>query len=151
MCPAAADQAWRAAVLNQAPADECVGNAHGNLARVHELVERHPELATAPATWGETPIQAAAQMGLRDLTEFLLERGAPLDVFTAAALGRADDVRRLLREDPTLARRRGVHELPAMYFAAVGGSLPAAEALLAAGAGVTKAPKAATAPGTGQP
>ncbi|MEM6314898.1 MAG: ankyrin repeat domain-containing protein [Planctomycetota bacterium] len=37
-----------------------------------------------------------------DVAEFLLERGARLHIFSALALGRADDVRRLVQADPSL-------------------------------------------------
>ena len=121
---------------SQAVVDECVGNAHGNLARVRELVELHPGLVNARATWKETPIEAAAQMGNRPLMEFLVEHGAPVDFFTACALGLTAAVRRELEARPERARDRGVHELASLYFAAIGGHPDIAELLLAAGAGV---------------
>jgi ankyrin repeat protein len=42
-----------------------------------------------------------------DLTEYLIERGATVDVHAAAKLGRLDRLKELLREDPALARARG--------------------------------------------
>ena len=129
--------------LDQALVDECVGNAHGNLERVRDLVDAHPELVTARATWDETPIQAATQMGDRAIIEFLLERGAPLDFLTACVLGREDLVRDQLALDPSRATERGVHGLAPLYFAAIGGSLAVAELLLAAGAGVDERAEAA--------
>ena len=125
-----------AAELSQGVIDECVGNAHGNLARVRELVELHPGLVNARATWNETPIEAAAQMGNRPLIEFLVERGAPVDFFTACVLGLTADVRRELEARPERACERGVHELASLYLAAIGGHPEVAELLLAAGAGV---------------
>jgi ankyrin repeat protein len=122
--------------LTQAVVDECVGNAHGNLARVRELVDLHPEVVTANATWKETPIEAATQMGNLPIIDFLLERGAPVDFFTACVLGRDDQVKAELAERPGLATSRGVHELPSLYFAAIGGHPQLAELLLAGGAGV---------------
>jgi len=62
--------------LAQAVIDECVGNAHGNLARVTELVEQNPGVVNARATWNETPIEAATQMANRPMIDFLVERGA---------------------------------------------------------------------------
>jgi uncharacterized protein len=121
---------------DQALVDECVGNAHGNLERVRELVDAHPELVGARASWNETPVEAAAQTGDRAIIGFLLEKGAPLDFLTSCVLGREDDVRERLAADPTLARIRGVHGLAPLYFAAVGGSVAVAELLLAGGAGV---------------
>ena len=122
--------------IPQAVVDDCVGNAHGNLARVRELVEQHPEVVNARAAWNETPIEAATQMGHRPIIDFLIERGAPVDFFTACVLGDADRVRADLAADPGCARVRGIHDLPSLYFAAIGGSRPVAELLLASGAGV---------------
>jgi len=117
--------------------DELVGNAHGNLARVKELLAEHPDLVNARATWNETAIEAAAQMGNRAIIDFLVERGAPVDFFTALVLGRVDGV------SPQLASSRGVHDLPALYFAAIGGNVTAAERVLAAGADVNANAEAA--------
>ena len=112
---------------DQATIDDLVGNAHGNAARVREILEEHPELVNGVATWQETPIQAAAQMGNRAILEMLLGLGAPLDCYTAAALGRAGEVREFLASQPVLATGTGVHGLPALYFAAVGNSVETAE------------------------
>lgn len=122
--------------MDQGIVDELVGNAHGNLARVREILEEHPELISAAATWKETPIEAATQMGSRAIIEYLIGLGAPVDFFTALVIARLDRIRADLHANPELARSRGVHELPALYFAAIGGSVPAAEMLLAVGADV---------------
>jgi ankyrin repeat protein len=129
--------------LDPALVEECVGNAHGNFQRVRELVERHPELARARAPWHETAIQAATQMGRRDIIEYLASRGAPVDFFTACVLGRTDQVLAELDADPQRGRGRGVHELPALYFAGIGGQLEVAELLLRHGADVNDSASAA--------
>jgi ankyrin repeat protein len=92
--------------------DELVGSAHGNLARVQEILAEHPQLVNASARWGETPIEAAAQMGREDIVAFLLERGAPLDICTAAMLGRVQDLRQALRADPGELEARGAQGIP---------------------------------------
>ena len=125
------------AQATQAVVDELVGNAHGNLERVEELLEAHPELLNAKATWNETPIEAATQMGNRAIIEFLIARGAPVDFFTGLVLGRVDEV------TPDRANSRGIHDLPALYFAAIGGSIQVAQALLEAGADVNARSQAA--------
>jgi hypothetical protein len=51
-------------------------------------------------------------------------------------LGNTDLVRSELAADPGLARARGVHDLPALYFAAIGRQPVVAELLLEAGADV---------------
>jgi hypothetical protein len=129
--------------MDQAIVDELVGNAHGNLGRVQEILTRYPDLINATATWKESPVEAATQMGNRPLIRYLVEKGAPVDFFTALALAQLHRVGAELRANPKLARARGVHELPALYFAAIGGSVPAAQMLFEAGADVNEKAEAA--------
>ncbi|MDX1493638.1 MAG: ankyrin repeat domain-containing protein [Longimicrobiales bacterium] len=55
----------------------------------------------ARAPWGHTALQWAANMNARQAAARLLQRGAPLDLWSAAALGRSDDVRTLLEAEAT--------------------------------------------------
>jgi ankyrin repeat protein len=116
--------------------EELVGNAHGNLARVRELLDLNPAALNLRAPWNETAIEAAAQMGNKSILELLIERGAPVDFFTACVLGRMEDVQAELEADPSRVNARGVHDLPALYFAAIGGDRAIAELLLEGGADV---------------
>lgn len=122
--------------LTQAIIDEFVGVSHGDAARVEEMLAEHPELATVDASWVETPIQAAAQMANRQIMEMLLAHGAPLDICTASALGMADKVEEMLKQEPGLRSATGAHGIPVMYFPVVGGYKDIAETLLAQGANV---------------
>ena len=83
---------------------EFVGQAHGNLDRVKELLGQEPGLVSAANDWGggdwETALGAAAHMGRRDIAEFLLENGARIDLFAAAMLGHLDAVRAILSARP---------------------------------------------------
>jgi ankyrin repeat protein len=116
--------------------EEFVGNTHGNFARVNELWEGQPELLNVPAPWNETAIQAAAQMGNVPIMNYLIDRGAPVDIFTAAVLGMRDQVEAFVETDPGLVRAAGVHGFPLLYFPVVGGQREIAEYLLARGAEV---------------
>jgi len=120
--------------------DELVGNAHGNFARVKELLEANPELLNGKASWNETPIEAATQMGNKQIIDYLVDRGAPVDFFTALVLGQSEDIDR----HPELVKTRGIHDLGSLYFAAIGGDVATAKKLIEAGAGVNDhAPAAA--------
>ena len=130
-------------MTGQALVDELVGNAHGNLARVKEILEEHPELINVAAVWKETPVEAATQMGNRAIIDYLVAAGAPVDFFTALVLAQTDRVRADLQAKPELAQARGVHDLPVLYFAAIGGSVAAADMLLTAGAEVNAKAEAA--------
>lgn len=123
-------------MAEQSVIDDFVNQAHGNLTKVRAMLKADPSLATAKATWGELPIEAAAQMGHRPIAELLLKNGSPLDIFTAAALARIMDVRKFVKSDPSVTQAKGVHGLPLMYFAAIGGDTKLAAYLEKHGAGV---------------
>jgi ankyrin repeat protein len=81
------------------------------------------------ADW--SPVHFAVLQPKRDLVRLLINRGAEMDIFAAAALGRADVVRRQLRDDPRLVASRGPDGATPLHFA---GSPSVAKMLLAAGA-----------------
>lgn len=104
---------------------EFVGNAHGNLERVKELLAQEPALVNATWDWGggdfETALGAASHMGRRDIATFLLERGARLDLFAAAMLGKLDIVRTALEAFPQAIHTPGPHGIPLITHAEAGG------------------------------
>src|SRR5215216_3839694 len=116
--------------------DEMVVASHHDLPRVQEMLAENPALLNENATWIETPIQAAAHVGNRLIAEYLLEQGAPLDICTAAMLGRIDDVKALLAEAPELSGATGAHNIPLMFFAALSDNTDIAQTLYDADADV---------------
>jgi hypothetical protein len=114
---------------------EFVGNAHGDLNRVRELLAQEPALVNASWDWGggdwETGLGAAAHMGRKDIANFLLENGARLDLFAAAMLGRLEIVRATLETYPEALQVPGPHGIPLPAHAQAGGdeALPVYEYL----------------------
>jgi hypothetical protein len=104
---------------------EVVYVAHGNLARLKELVSGRPALARATWDWGfgdwESPIDAASHMGNRPIAEFLLANGARPTLFTAAMLGNLPAVKAFLEAVPGAQRTRGPHGLTLLQHARAGG------------------------------
>jgi hypothetical protein len=104
---------------------EFVGNAHGDLNRVKELLEREPALVNACWDWGggdfETALGAAAHMGAKDIANYLLEHGARLDIFAAAMLGKLKIVKAALKEYPNAKDILGPHDIPLIVHAEQGG------------------------------
>lgn len=104
---------------------EFVGNAHGDLNRVKELLAREPALINATWDWGggdfETGLGAASHMGRRDIAEFLLAQGARLDLFAAAMLGKLDVVKAVLSAFPEAIDTPGPHGIPLIAHAKAGG------------------------------
>lgn len=102
-----------------------VGNAHGDLDRVKELLAQQPGLINACWDWGggdfETALGAASHMGRRNIAEFLLTNGARLDLFAAAMLGKIDIVRAVLKNFPDAIHIPGPHGIPLIAHATAGG------------------------------
>lgn len=128
--------------LPQQLINETVIAAHHDLDKVRANLAEHPGLLNASAEWNETPVQAAAHVGNRAIAEFLLQQGAPLDICTAAMLGRTDAVRAMLEADPNAKDAVGAHNLPLMLFPVAGGQPEIAELVYAAGASVNAQPGA---------
>ena len=102
-----------------------VGQAHRSLENVMKLVEETPLLANASWDWGggdfETPLQAAAHTGGHEIAEYLLGKGARLDVFAAAMLGQLDFVKATLTSFPKAHEIPGPHGFTLLHCARQGG------------------------------
>jgi ankyrin repeat protein len=96
-------------------ADRRLANATGDyeksplhLAAEHDHVETARALVAAGASlaartsWGMTPLQWAANMGSRGVAEVLVAAGASLDLWSAAGLGRLDEVKSFWATETTL-------------------------------------------------
>jgi hypothetical protein len=134
--PAAPDSATRKAPKPPPLPDdmvrEFVGAAHGNLTRTREMLDAEPGLLNATWDWKagdfETALGGAGHMGRRDIAEFLIARGARVDLFVAAMLGQLDIVRAMLAAYPALAQSKGPHGITLIAHAEAGG-VDAAEVL----------------------
>jgi len=108
---------------------EIVTVAHGNLARVKELVTARPALARASWDWGfgdwETPIDAASHVGNRPIAELLIANGARPTIFTAVMLGQLAVVKGQIDASAGLQRTRGPHGLTFVAHARAGGAAAA--------------------------
>ncbi len=101
-----------------------VGNAHGSLERVQELLQQEPALLNAAWDWGggdwETALGAASHMGRRDIALYLLGRGARMDIFAAAMLGYREIVQAILAAMPEARTAPGPHGIPLLNHARAG-------------------------------
>lgn len=104
---------------------EVVGASHGNEAKVKALITANPALVNAWWDWGfgdwESPLGAASHVGNRPIAEFLLERGARIDIFAAAMLGHTDVVKAFVVAQPGIQRSWGPHGITLYMHAKVGG------------------------------
>jgi hypothetical protein len=106
---------------------EMVIAAHGNLARVKELLSLWPTLATAPIDWGygdwEDALGAASHVGRREIADLLIANGARPTLFSAAMLGQLDVVKAMIAASPGVERVHGAHSITLLRHAMAGGAL----------------------------
>ncbi len=99
--------------------------AHSELDMVKTLLDKQPALVNSFMDWGagdwESGLGGASHMGRRDIAEYLLERGARIDIFCAAMLGHLDTVKQLITAHPKLIDAKGPHGFTLHWHAKVGG------------------------------
>jgi ankyrin repeat protein len=105
----------------------------GELGKVRALLSENFLLASQRLANGESPLMAALYRGHHDIVDALIEAGAEIDVFAAAATGRVDDLRRALEHEAAVNARAYDGWTP-LHLASFFGHLEAARILLDAGA-----------------
>ena len=108
----------------------------GDLAPALALLEQDAALAQARDTDGVALLMKAIYFGRAQIVDLLIERGAEVDIFAAAALGKVERLRALIQADPQLVRAYSPDGWTALHLAAHFGQREAVETLLAAGASV---------------
>jgi len=113
------------AALETTLVEEFVRVAHSDLDRTRELLEEEPGLVNASWDWGggdfETALGSASHMGRKDIANYLLEKGARLDLFAAAMLGKLDIVKATLESFPDAINTPGPHGIPLIAHVKAGG------------------------------
>ena len=105
--------------------NQFVQDAHGDFDSVKKLLEKEPALVNSCWDWGggdwETGLGAAAHMGRKDIAEFLLNKGARIDLFAAAMLGKLEIVQAVVNDNPAVVNEKGPHGIALMVHAKKGG------------------------------
>lgn len=104
--------------------------------QVRQLVEANPALFGAVSPMGVSPVLFATYYQKHDVAHVLIEAGAPLDVFEAAATGQVEKLRALLDKNPLLVNAVGADGFSPLGLSAFFGRDEVAAELLARGADV---------------
>ena len=116
--------------------DIIAASVGGNLQQVTALLDTEPDLVTATNMFGSSAIHAAHYSGHPGIVNLLFARGRTLDVFLAAELGMANELRTQLDRDASLASQVSGSGASALHGACYWGSVAAAKLLLERGADV---------------
>lgn len=108
----------------------------GDTAQTRALLEHDATLAQTSDTDGVALLMKAIYFGRAQIADLLIERGAEVDIFAAAALGNVEHLGALIQADPQLVRAYSPDGWTALHLAAHFGQCEAVETLLAAGASV---------------
>lgn len=130
--------------LDKKVVQEFVSAGHSKLEKVKELLEEYPTLINAAHDWKfgdfETALGAASHMGHKELAQYLIDRGAQANIFTAALFGRIDIIKSMLDYFPNTLHAKGPHGFTLLHHAQRGGddANEVAEYLVSLGAKETK-------------
>jgi hypothetical protein len=98
-----------------------VGAGHRDLAKVQSMLADHPNLIYGKYDWGngdfESAIEGSGHVGNRPITEYLIENGARVSLFTLASLGKTDLVKPVLEAYPKLIFANGPHGFTLLHHA----------------------------------
>jgi hypothetical protein len=116
---------WKKPQINRAMIQDFVIYAHSDLDMTKKLLEKEPMLINSFMDWGagdwESALGGASHMGRRDIVEFLLEKGARIDIFCATMMGQFEAVKSFLTLQPHLIDSRGPHGFTLHFHAQLAG------------------------------
>ena len=103
----------------------------GDLERVKGCLAKDPKQIDLVDTKGQTVLARAARSGKQEVVEFLLDMGAPEDIYGATIVGHVDKVAAFLKQDKKLVNARDSGGKAPLHWAALYGQKKVMELLLA--------------------
>lgn len=108
----------------------------GDAERVRRLLDGHPDLVAGSGQNGDTPLLLATYYHADEIIRMLVQRGAPVSLFEAAAIGDVQRARQMLDDQPELVASFSHDGWTPLHLAAHFGQLAIVDLLLARGAEV---------------
>ena len=122
--------------------EEFVKAGHNDLDRVKTILTEYPNIISARHHWGsgdyEEAIEGASHVVNKEIAQYLLSKGARLNIFTMATLGMESGLIEILSSNPPLINSVGPHGFTLLHNARVGKSAEIESYLLKNGLRETK-------------
>lgn len=104
---------------------EFVLAGHFNLDKVKNMLNDYPNLIYSRYDWGngdfEEAIEGAGHKGNKEVANYLIEKGARVNLFVLTMLGKTSLVKPTLEAYPNLISSKGPHGLTLLHHAKIGG------------------------------
>jgi hypothetical protein len=104
---------------------EFVRLGHFDLENLIKKLDETPALLNVTFDWGggdfETALGGASHMGRRDIADYLIRKGARMDIFAATMMGHLDLVKGMIDHYPDLLQSKGPHGITLLMHAQKGG------------------------------
>jgi ankyrin repeat protein len=113
----------------------------GHADKVRELISAHAELINARNEVGLSAVLFSVYNGKNEIAKLLIDRGARLDIFEAAATGTQDRVEQLLHKDPNSLNSFSPDGWTPLHLAVFFGRVNIAHVLLSKGANINAVSK----------
>lgn len=130
----------RPAPLDAEKVKEFVRLGHFDLPGATQMLTEMPSILHSTYDWGggdfETALGGASHMGRKDIAEFLISKGARMDIFTAAMLNKIEIVKPIIETFPDALNCKGPHTITLLMHAQKGEAKEVIEYLK--GKGLTK-------------
>ncbi len=99
---------------------------HKDLALVKEMLHEYPNLIYSKYDWGngdfEEAIEGAGHLGNKEIANYLISKGARVNLFVLTMLGKTNLVKPILESYPELIFAKGPHGFTLLHHAKVGES-----------------------------
>lgn len=116
--------AWKKQQINRAMVQDFVIYAHFDLEMTKTLLAKEPKLIAATIDWGggdwESGLGGASHLGNKEIVNFLLEKGARMDIFCAAMMNQIEAIKAFLTLQPALIDAKGPHGITLHKHAEMG-------------------------------
>lgn len=115
---------WKKMQLNRVMVQDFVIFAHSDLDKVKMMLAKEPRLVAAHMDWGggdwESGLGGASHMGNKEIINYLLEKGARMDIFCAATMNQIEVVKTMFKLQPNLIDSYGPHGMTLHFHAKMG-------------------------------